>query len=236
MKVNILPTCLLAAGLLLGSYSKSVAQTGAAYNATYSGYSAGIGVTDNYDAGWTHSYVGFNAKRNGGSWILGTDGANNGASLLLGGITGELRFFTFPVANPSSAQTITDAQIAATVPRMAISNTGQVRIGLTIPSASHPDYQLSVDGKLVAKSAYVTSTGWADYVFDKNYRLAPLSEVEAYVKANKHLPEIPTTSEVAEKGIDLAAINTLLLKKVEELTLHLIEVNKRLEAVEAAKR
>ena len=237
MKSNILPIGLLAAGLLLGSHSKAVAQAGATYTNGPTSYSASIGLTDTYNAGYTHSYVGFNAKRIAGGWTTGTDLANNGGTLMLGSIIGELRFFTFPSDYSNTGpQTFTDAQIDAMQAQMVIGKTGQVRIGLTHPINSHPDYRLSVDGKVVAKSVYVTVNGWADYVFEKNYRLAPLAEVEAYVKANKHLPEVPTTCEVEEKGIDVAAINTLLLKKVEELTLHVIELNKRLEAVEAAKK
>ncbi len=62
----------------------------------------------------------------------------------------------------------------------------------------------------------------------------PLPELEQYVLANKHLPEVPTTAQVAEAGVNVAEMNVVLLKKVEELTLHLIEANKRIERLEAA--
>ena len=74
----------------------------------------------------------------------------------------------------------------------------------------------------------------ADYVFEPDYQLAPLSEVEAYTKANKHLPEVPSASEIGKDGLDLAAMNLILLKKVEELTLHSIALEKRMNAMEAA--
>lgn len=110
---------------------------------------------------------------------------------------------------------------------MAMSHTGRVSIGtLKQLSGPHTDSKLSVDGKLVAKSIYVTLLGWADYVFDKNYKLPNLSEVEKFYKENKHLPEIPSEKEVAENGIDVGEMNKLLLKKVEELTLYVVEQQK----------
>ncbi|MCR9250784.1 MAG: lamin tail domain-containing protein [bacterium] len=65
--------------------------------------------------------------------------------------------------------------------------------------------------------------GWADYVFEKGYDLMSLSDLKAFVKREKHLPEIPTTKDVNQDGIDVAEMNALLLKKIEELTLYLIQ-------------
>lgn len=81
-------------------------------------------------------------------------------------------------------------------------------------------------------AAAVRASDVADYVFEPDYKLAPLSEVEVFTKANKHLPEVPSASEMEASGVDLAKMNMLLLKKVEELTLHAIEQNKRIEAQE----
>lgn len=75
---------------------------------------------------------------------------------------------------------------------------------------------------------------WADYVFAKDYKLKPLSEVEAYINTNKHLEGIPTTEEVKKDGIDVAPMTAKLLEKIEELTLHLIELNKKVELLENA--
>ncbi|MDB5267500.1 MAG: hypothetical protein JWP58_540 [Hymenobacter sp.] len=241
MKTNFLPSCLLAAGMLLTGNSVFAQTTTSQSGATYTdgnpdGYAISLGQTYRYSLGYAHSYVGFNIKPlSNGQWNLGSDGGNNGGAMITGNMAGALQFITVPTnsANPAS-RAVYDSDLNP-LTRMVINRYGQVKIGVTEPGGSHADFKLSVDGKIVAKSVYVTSANWADYVFDKEYRLAPLSEVEAYVKANKHLPEVPTTCEVEEKGIDVATINTLLLKKVEELTLHLIELNKRLEAVEAAK-
>jgi hypothetical protein len=68
-----------------------------------------------------------------------------------------------------------------------------------------------------------------DYVFEKGYRLQSLEEVDAYVQKNKHLPEVPSAKEIKEKGLDLTDMNLKLLKKVEEMTLHMIALDKNLK-------
>lgn len=75
-----------------------------------------------------------------------------------------------------------------------------------------------------------TVKGWADYVFMKDYQLMPLNELENFIIQNKHLPNIPTAEEVVKKGIDLGVMNSKLLEKIEELTLHTIELNKKNES------
>ncbi|WEK69786.1 MAG: hypothetical protein P0Y62_18500 [Candidatus Chryseobacterium colombiense] len=72
------------------------------------------------------------------------------------------------------------------------------------------------------------NNGWADYVFEKDYKLMSLNNVEKFINENGHLPEVPTTEEAIKNGIELKEMNILLLKKVEELTLHLIQQNKEL--------
>ncbi|MBK9578192.1 MAG: hypothetical protein IPO40_14035 [Fibrobacteres bacterium] len=83
----------------------------------------------------------------------------------------------------------------------------------------------------------IGTAGWSikapDFVFAPGYKLQPLSEVEAYVKTNRHLPGIASASEMeAGKSVDLVQMNLDLLKKVEELTLHVIEQNKKIEAIQ----
>lgn len=73
------------------------------------------------------------------------------------------------------------------------------------------------------------NNGWADYVFENNYSLMPLNELENFITKNKHLPEVPTTNEAIEKGIELKEMNILLLKKVEELTLYVIQQQKEIQ-------
>ena len=112
-----------------------------------------------------------------------------------------------------------------------------VGTGVTIPTGS--TYKMAIGGGILTEKVRVATNGttfWADFVFDKSYKLRPLSEVETYIKANQHLPEIPSTADVNKNGIDLAETQALLLQKVEELTLYVIEQNKKIEKLEGRVR
>jgi hypothetical protein len=101
-----------------------------------------------------------------------------------------------------------------------------VGIGTTTPQE-----KLSVNGTVCATKVRVSQTGcWADYVFNTGYRLRSLREVEQYINENHHLPEVPTTEEVEKSGLDVGDNQATLLKKIEELTLYVIEQNKKLES------
>ena len=104
--------------------------------------------------------------------------------------------------------------------RMIILNTGNVGIG-----TATPQHLLHVAGTIGAEEVIVSSTG-ADYVFHRGYRLMPLSEVARYIDENHHLPGVPSSSEVKEKGVNLGEMQAKLLAKIEELTLHAIQEEK----------
>lgn len=102
---------------------------------------------------------------------------------------------------------------------------GNVGIGTVNPLA-----RLSVNGNILAKEIKIkTDIAVPDYVFDPNYQLPSLSSIEDYVKKHRHLPEIPSATDIQKDGVDLTAMNLALLKKVEELTLHLIAKEKEIE-------
>src|SRR5690606_3310258 len=88
-------------------------------------------------------------------------------------------------------------------------------------------HKLSVNGTIRA-TEIIVDTGWADFVFDPDYKLAPLSEVEAHIREKRHLPGVPSAAIVAEEGVSLGEMQKLLLQKIEELTLHQISQEKRL--------
>lgn len=91
---------------------------------------------------------------------------------------------------------------------------------------------MRIDGTVFAKELDVVPNVWADNVFKPEYKLKTLAEIENYIKTNGHLEDIPTESQVKEKGINVADMNATLLKKVEEITLLMIEQNKRIETLE----
>ncbi|MDN3580775.1 hypothetical protein [Mucilaginibacter flavus] len=126
----------------------------------------------------------------------------------------------------STTTTAPANEIALTViPVMYTDLNGNLGLNTLSPD---PAYRLSVNGKIRAKEIRV-ETGWADYVFDKSYELPDLVNVKAYIAQNHHLPEIPSEAEVAKNGLNLGEMNRLLLKKVEELTLYLIEKDKEMK-------
>lgn len=117
---------------------------------------------------------------------------------------------------------------------MVISNAGNVAIGTTSFTDGEEIFRLSVDGRLRADAVKVYTT-WADYVFEADYDLPTLSEVEAHIAAYGHLKDIPSAAEVEANGIDVGEMNKLLLQKVEELTLYLIEMRKEIDILQKNK-
>ncbi|HAA12242.1 MAG TPA: hypothetical protein DCE41_11295 [Cytophagales bacterium] len=93
---------------------------------------------------------------------------------------------------------------------------------------------LRLYGTAEVKEIHVDAgTTWADFVFADDYQLRPLREVEAFIQENKHLPEVPSEEEVATQGYSQTDLNATLLQKIEELTLYVIELEKKVENLEA---
>ncbi|SKA48406.1 hypothetical protein SAMN04488128_11213 [Chitinophaga eiseniae] len=101
---------------------------------------------------------------------------------------------------------------------------GNVGIG-----TANPQSLLAVNGTITATRVRVTQTGWADFVFQPAYQLPSLAEVETFIKHNKHLADIPSEAEVKANGLDMGDMQAKLLQKIEELTLYMIELNKKVE-------
>jgi hypothetical protein len=148
----------------------------------------------------------------------------------------------FDLANPAISLNI--GYVSADIPLIQSSNNylnsptalsinpfgGNVGIGTTTPGS----FKLAVNGKIWTQEVNVAMDNpGPDYVFEKDYNLLPLSELETYINTNKHLPEVPSAKEMEAEGLNLKEMNLLLLKKVEELTLHLIEQQKQIDCLKS---
>jgi hypothetical protein len=110
--------------------------------------------------------------------------------------------------------------------------TGNLRVGATALPAG---FSLGVDGKIICTEVMVRLVpNWPDYVFDPGYRLRSLDEVEAFIKANRHLPGIPAAT-VVENGLSLGEMQKLQMEKIEELTLYIIELKKEIAALRGSR-
>jgi hypothetical protein len=160
--------------------------------------SIGHGATIN-NATYRFTYAGFPVSHYGLGWYIES---SEGPSSYISGYGG-VRFFT------------------AGNPRMSIKHNGNVGIGTETPMD-----KLSVNGKIRAQEIKVETANWPDYVFAKDYPLPSLQETERYIKDKGHLAGIPSAEEVNANGVDLGKMNAKLLQKIEELTLHLIDMKK----------
>jgi hypothetical protein len=122
-------------------------------------------------------------------------------------------------------------QTQGNTPRLKIRNDGNVGIG----TDNTGSFRLAVEGKIGARNEVTVlnpGVAWPDYVFAPGYKLRTLPETEAYIKANGHLPEVPSAGQIEKEGLNLSEMNATLLKKIEELTLHIIQLQKRIEVLE----
>ncbi|MDR7130064.1 hypothetical protein J2X69_002411 [Algoriphagus sp. 4150] len=148
-------------------------------------------------------------------------GSSHGPGMIYyGGNSGTMNFYVGP-SSPGA-----DTDVVWGEPVLSLNRSGNVGIGVNSPSA-----KLAVDGIIKTKEVNVTVSGWPDYVFMPGYKLMPLSDLEAFIRKNGHLPDVPTESEVMENGVNLAEMNVKLLEKVEELTLYAIQQDELLKKV-----
>ncbi|NSL90131.1 tail fiber protein [Chitinophaga solisilvae] len=128
---------------------------------------------------------------------------------------------------PFEYKTQNDTYLANTL--FASYANGNVGIGTV-----NPQTKLAVNGEISAKKVKVTTAAasWPDYVFSKDYKLPSIPEMESYILQHRHLAEIPSASEVAANGQDLGDINKRLLQKIEELSLYIIQLDKKNKELE----
>lgn len=130
----------------------------------------------------------------------------------VGAVAGSLNFFTI--------------NNSAKVNALCISPNGDVGVG----TAESRGYKLSINGSIRTKEIKVEISNWPDYVFNSDYTLLPLTELKKYISQNNHLPDLPSANDVAaENGINMGEIVKVQIKKIEELTLYLIEKDKQFD-------
>lgn len=174
-------------------------------------------------------YLANGVIQTGGSTItttseLGLYSLNSGSNVRFVTNNGPIKFFTDGGTNPIGG-----------VQKMSIQEDGKVLIGDPVVVTMPTGYKLYVQTGILTekvKVAVASSANWADYVFEKDYVLKNLNELETFIKTNKHLPNISSAQEVVKEGLDLGAMDAKLLEKIEELTLYIIEQNKRIEKLE----
>ncbi|SMO46623.1 hypothetical protein SAMN06265379_101945 [Saccharicrinis carchari] len=183
----------------------------------------------NTSLGYTNASIALNGIRQNGEWKLYGDGARSSIGLINMDIFSNIRFISHHDESFNGGKTMTDDELIKAYTKMIIKSNGHIGIG-----TDSPNHKLDVAGTVRAEEIIIEAKGQtADFVFEPDYQLRDLSEVETFIKDNKHLPDIPSASQMEEQGVNLAEMNKLLLQKVEELTLYAIEKDKEVKGVKA---
>lgn len=204
------------------SISQAYAQW-AVYNSANNGGNPGVSLTNSGGAavqiGVSSCDGCFSGQAKSGDAVIRTMGTGN-------------TLFAIPTFGPNDVRKIVFTRDDATL--MEILAGGQVKIG-NAPIRANTPYRLYVEGGILTeqlKVAIANSTDWADYVFDKNYKLPSLAYVEKFVRTNHHLPNIPSAQQLVKEGVDIVQMQSKMLEKIEELTLYVIDLNKKNKALE----
>ena len=148
--------------------------------------------------------------------------------------------------NGASGETALRVQVNGST-KLSVNSNGSVSVGSTssgpingmyingsvgIGTTGTHDYKLAIAGKMIAEEVVVKlKANWPDYVFGENYNLKSLDEVELYIKEHSHLPNVPSAKEIDENGISVGEMNSILLEKIEELTLYIIELKREINNI-----
>lgn len=196
------------------------------------GVNGNVGIGTNSPSGKLSVMVGANEDRQLDFSLIGTSlpagqrhafiGLSDGVGAAPFDVVGDL--YIAPRTSLARAIRFVTFNGATVAERMMLDNTGNLGIG----TSDTKGYKLAVNGNVVANAITVKMYPWADYVFSPSYQLPSLNEIKAYIDLHHHLPEMPSENEIAKNGINIGDIDRLLTKKVEELTLYLIEKNKQM--------
>jgi hypothetical protein len=187
-----------------GSTTIAAAIDGIAVSTTNSNFTTKGRIGSNFDG----NYITQNAYYDGANWLADNNArAASAITLTTNNADGNIGFYTSGSNNAGLG-----------TQRMTIDKNGYVGIGTTTPKEA-----LSVNGNIRSKQIKVETNNWPDYVFNPTYTLPSLKDVKTYIDKYQHLPEMPSEAEVTKDGLNLGEIVKLQTKKIEELTLYLID-------------
>lgn len=194
--------------------------------------SVSFGRADVGDLQWGTSYLGFNATRTSTGWIVKTDGAANGGGVIYSTLNGKMIFSTIPNTG-ANAKSLTDNEILSNR-IMVLHPGGGVSIGTDcLPG---PDFGLVVKGKMISEEITVkladNSGCWPDFVFDDNFVRLNWKDKSEYIRLNKHLPNIQAADSIEKNGIHLGNTLSGITQNIEENTLDIIDLYRKLERLE----
>lgn len=179
----------------------------------------------------TKGYIVNSASTDKSDWDAPWYGISQGGASTVGLAAGN-------IAKPVVVQGFYGIAFRTSNGKMTMDSKGRITMGLDdakisqITAAATSDFQLYVAKGIRAEKVKVDAkANWPDYVFEPTYALRPLSEVELYINENKHLPNVPSALEIEAKGIDMAEMDATLLRKIEELTLYIIQQQKQITAL-----
>jgi len=225
-------------------YQTGYTSTLSGYN-TYIGYQAGYSSAASYNT-YIGTYCGYNNSSGTYNTMIGYSAGRNNTSGARNVFVGYGAGYNETGSNKLyiSNSSTTTPLIYGDFSTNALTINGSFKVGTSnlyvnttnntvgIGTTDTKGYTLGVNGKIIATEVVVKEyVNWPDYVFENNYKLAELTEVEAYVKEKKHLPGVPSANEVKDNGVALGEMNKILLLKIEELTLHMIQQQKEIDAL-----
>ena len=200
-----------------------------------------IGDEWTFHNGGTNKYIGRNTKYQGGESVRILDGyasrisfekengiymlvyPNGDAGTPIGTQTGRLFLHSNGNVGIGTGSFVPDK-------KLHVNGTAYIRESLCINTDNVFSYKLAVGGKIICTEVVIKELStWPDYVFNDQYNLKSLKEVELFINKHKHLPDVPSAAEVEENGIPVGEMQSILLQKIEELTLYSIEQHKQIE-------
>jgi hypothetical protein len=222
------PSNIASGGIVYDIYNNMHFRTNGNVTRMFLGQNGDVGIgripgSFKLEIGGTQPGIGFYSGTNYAGFVFAIDNA-----LQVGGkngISGTSAANDLILQPPSSFPFFSgNVGVSTNTPTAKLQVNGNTMIGSGNPAAG---YTLSVNGKIICTEAKVQlKSSWPDYVFQNNYSLMPLQELEQFIKKEKHLPEIPSAKEIELKGLELGDMVKRLVEKVEELTLYVIQLKK----------